>query len=191
METILRLTGGFEPQDQCEADVIAEMRSAAEAARDGVLTGFAPNGGCFAPGKTPPPADALEREARLILSSMEVADAQAYPRLRHPGADAGRRGGRCEYHVRAQLALTADGPDAEARTLFTRDVTSDAVGFISPQRLPLGYGGTLTLDAPNGRRVTAAALLTRCRQSVRGWYEGALHFTRPQPDFSPEAGRDR
>ena len=93
------------------------------------------------------------------------------------------RGVRCEYRVRATLALTCDGSDAEPHTLFTRDATEDAVGFVSPTRLPLGYGGTLTLAGPDGRVVSAATLLTRCRACVGGWFEGALQFTRRQEAF--------
>ena len=186
----LRLAGDGTFNDN-HADVIAEMRLAAEAAREGVLTGVAPFAGRFAPGKMLPPAELpdeeMETEARLILSSLDAGRGEAYPRLRHPTREPGRRAGRCAYRVRATLALTCDAPDAPPRALFTRDVTSDAVGFVSPDRLPLGYGGTLTLAAADGRVVSAAALLTRCRACVGGWFEGALHFTRRQPAFEPDA----
>ena len=179
-------TGDF---DNPEAEVIAEMRRAAQNTREGVLTGASVFGGLFAPKTAPPPlagksADAIGREAGLILSALDAAGGTQYPRLRHLSPTGGRRGERCDYRVRGSLILAADGPDAEPWTIFTRDVTGDAVGFVAPDRLPLGYGGTLTLDAPSGKALTASVLLTRCRQCVGGWFEGALHFTRLQSAFT-------
>jgi hypothetical protein len=122
-------------------------------------------------------------EVDLILSAMEVAshddDAAAAARNR-------RYQRRMPFRVRAALRLFSDAPDTAAWTLYTRDVDRRGLGFITPHRLPLGYGGTVELYAPSGRKMNVPCTLFRCRQSVQGWYEGALSFNREQGGFDVE-----
>ena len=147
-------------------------------------------------------------EVDLILSAMEAArgdaHADAHPDPRadaHADAHADsradapadphaelaaperRHGGRTPYRVRAALRLFSDAPGQAPWSLYTRDVDRRGLGFITPHRLPLGYGGTVELYAPSGRKVSLPCTLFRCRQTVQGWYEGALYFNREQEDF--------
>lgn len=127
------------------------------------------------------PREASEKiwppEVDLILSAMEAAqDAECERRHRQ----------RLPYRARAELRLFSDAADAAPWVLYTRDVDSRGLGFITPHRLPLGYGGTLALLAPTGRKLRIPCTLFRCRQAVQGWYEGALYFNREQGAFSAE-----
>jgi hypothetical protein len=118
-------------------------------------------------------------EVDLILSAMEAAPRPAD----HPEA---RQCPRMLYRVRAELKLFADDPDSPPWVLYTRDVDPRGVGFITPHRLPLGYGGWVQMLIPDGRKARIGCTLYRCRQIVPGWYEGALHFHREQWCFTPE-----
>jgi hypothetical protein len=150
--------------------------------------------------QAPAAADELwPPEVDLILSAMEAARAEA-PVDAHAEAHGAsgdgpadphaelaaperRHGGRTPYRVRAALRLFSDAPGQAPWSLYTRDVDRRGLGFITPHRLPLGYGGTIELHAPSGRKVTLPCTLFRCRQTVQGWYEGALSFHRDQDDF--------
>ena len=116
-------------------------------------------------------------EVNMILSAMQVAPQPAY--------DA-RQQRRREYRVRAELKLHSDPPDSEPWTLYTRDADQRGIGFITPHRLPLGYGGWIELISPPGRKVRVDCTLFRCRQVLPGWYEGALYFNREQWMFSAD-----
>lgn len=122
---------------------------------------------CLADGATPP---GLE----LILSALETGE--------HASAD--RRGiNRRRYRVQARLRLFSDSEHAEPRILYTRNVHSRGLGFVSRERLPLGYGGRLEVPAPEGKILSLHCTLLRCRPAAPGWYEGALAFNREQADL--------
>ena len=121
-----------------------------------------------------PTADEWSSEVDLILSALEAGGA---PEER-------RRAERIAYRVKAALRLFSDAPGADAWTLFTRDVNTKGLGFITRHRLPLGYGGKLQLPSPNGQVVTIHVTLYRCREAAKGWFEGALYFNREQWMFS-------
>lgn len=111
-------------------------------------------------------------EVDLILSAMDAA----YPRR---GND--RRGSaRTSYRARAELKLFADHPLDAPTVLYTRDVHERGIGFITQERLPLGYGGNVEITLESGRRIRAHCTVYRCRQAINGWFEGALHFSTPQ-----------
>jgi hypothetical protein len=95
-----------------------------------------------------------------------------------------RRSVRNRYRVRAMLELFSemDG-SCEAIVLYSRDVTSKSLGFITRRRLPLGYGGVLELPGPDGTIHTIECTVLRCREISPGWYEGALYFNRERPFF--------
>lgn len=112
----------------------------------------------------------LAAEIELILSAMEAGSAHD-DRRQHP---------RVTYRVRASLRLFSDPPGAEPWQLHTRDVSTRGLGFITRDRLPLGYGGTVEMPGPTGRPVTINATLFRCREIGNGWFEGALYFNREQ-----------
>lgn len=140
-------------------------------------------------------------EVDLILSAMEVAQSSySLPHARAtsagnlwiaplPGASvfAGTRADfahqrrlapRAQYRTRAKLKLYADPAGTPPWTLYTRDADSRGIGFITPHLLPLGYGGWVTLRAPDGGELRLECTIYRCRKTVQGWYEGALKFHR-------------
>jgi hypothetical protein len=115
-------------------------------------------------------------EVDVILSAMDAGG----------GGDEHRIQSRLPYRVRGELTLFSDPEGAEPWVLYTRDADQRGLGFITPHRLPLGYGGWINLLAPGGRKIRIQCTLYRCRQTVQGWYEGALHFNREQWAFAPE-----
>ena len=124
-----------------------------------------------------PPAAAEERPAEvdLILSAMDAA--------KRPGPVDRRAAARRTLRVRADLRLFAHDPLNPPIALYTRDVSATGIGFITKDRLPLGYNGLVRLTIESGETITAACNVYRCREAIGGWYEGALHFTNRQPDI--------
>jgi hypothetical protein len=122
-------------------------------------------------GDTPWPA-----EVDLILSAMDAG--------RDPYAHDERRDvQRIPYRVRATLRLFSDTPGTGPWTIYTRDVDPRGLGFLSPHRLPLGYGGWVELPSPGGRVMKIHCTLFRCRETVKGWFDCALYFNREQHLF--------
>jgi hypothetical protein len=114
----------------------------------------------------------------MVLSALDAGRAGK--------AQPDRRGlARKTYRVRAILRLFSDQPGTPPWVLFTRDIHSRGIGFITQQRLPLGYGGIIELPDPTGgvapQRV--AGTLLRCREAAPGWFEGSLYFNREQSAF--------
>jgi hypothetical protein len=119
-------------------------------------------------------------QAEMVLSALEAA---------HPRDDR-RQQRRNAFRVRATLKLFTDSPDEPARVLYTRDANHRGIGFVTRNRLPLGYGGILELPSLRtpGKILTIQCTLSRCRLTAAGWYEGALHFNRDQWEFLVESG---
>jgi hypothetical protein len=116
----------------------------------------------------------LAAEVELILSAMEAG-------LKH---DDRRRHPRLRYRVEADLRLFSDADGAGAWKLYTRDVSARGLGFITRERLPLGYGGIVEMPGPTGRQISINVTLFRCREIGNGWFEGALYFNREQWMFA-------
>jgi hypothetical protein len=171
----------------------AAPRKAAAAAAS-VVPVWSSTGGAAVLDAEPPanvevgPAGEWPSQVELILSALETGEARA------EGVNAAatdrRAGRRVAYRVRAWLRLFSDGPDAPPRPLFTRDVGNRGLGFITPQRLPLGYGGMVELVGPDGRANSVQCTLIRCRQAAPGWFEGCLSFNREQPGLVPAGGAE-
>jgi hypothetical protein len=125
----------------------------------------------------PAPESPWPREVDLILSAMEAAEGAHADRREHT---------RLPYRVRAELSLFSDAPGTGPWTLYTRDVNARGLGFVTPHRLPLGYGGCIELMTPRGRKLRVHCTLFRCREAVQGWFDGALYFNREQHAFTPE-----
>src|SRR5688500_11652245 len=83
-------------------------------------------------------------EVDLILSAMESGRHSAEP-------DDRRALVRVPHRVRGRLKLFSDTPDVSRRVIYTRDVHARGLGFITPQRLPLGHGGFVEFAGPDGR----------------------------------------
>ena len=116
----------------------------------------------------------LPLDARMVLTALETAGWENERRQRR----------RSAYQVTATLRMFADAPAARTRVLYTRDVDHRGIGFITRERLPLGYGGMLRLASPKtSKTLNIACTLYRCRMAAPGWYEGAVHFNRDQAEF--------
>lgn len=111
-------------------------------------------------------------EVDLILSAMDAA----YPRA---GKERRSRS-RNSYRTCAKLRLFAHDPLSPPVLLYTRDLHERGIGFITRQRLPLGYGGIVQLTLENGHVLSAHCTIYRCRPAINDWFEGALHFSTPQ-----------
>jgi hypothetical protein len=123
---------------------------------------------------TPIRREALPKEVEFILSALEAGQFAGATR---------RRTQRAPYRVSASLKLFSDTPQAPPWQLYVRDVNAKSLGFVTRHRLPLGYGGLLTLTSPDGRKLSIDCTLLRCREAVQGWFEGSMYFNREQPTF--------
>jgi hypothetical protein len=153
-----------------------------------------------------PPSDESAAAAAATAAAAAAATVPAQVELVMSALEAGRHGGpaadyagpnrrharRRPLRVKATLRLFSDGPHTPAWTLFTRDVHSRGLGFITPHRLPLGYGGVLELPAscvgpaPEGEMLLIPCTLLRCREAAPGWFEGSVYFNREQPKLAEE-----
>ncbi len=120
----------------------------------------------------PTPQTAWPPEVDLILSAMDAA----YPRRTHDR----RASTRSTYRTRAELKLFSDHPLDAPTVLYTRDVQDRGIGFITRERLPLGYAGTVELTLESGEKIRSHCTVYRCRETINGWFEGALHFSQTQ-----------
>lgn len=114
-------------------------------------------------------------EVDFVISALEAAG--------QPHSDDQRRVPRSSYRVRAALRLYSDDPLSSPRVLYTRNVSEQAIAFLSAEPLPLSHGGILHISSPDGRCMQIACTVLRCSLAARGWYEGALYFNRQQPAF--------
>jgi hypothetical protein len=124
------------------------------------------------------PPDHWPPEVDLIISALEAGAVADF--------DNRRRHQRMSYRVPAELRLFSDIAGAPPWRLYTRDVSARGVGFVTPHRLPLGYGGTVQMPTPSGRLVSINGTLFRCREIGNGWSEGAMYFNREQWMFAPQ-----
>ena len=108
----------------------------------------------------------------LIISALETGQHQRGEKRGLP---------RFSYRACGKLRLFSDAPRSTPWVVYTRDVNARGLGFLSPHRLPLGYGGTIELPHPEGGIMTIHCTLLRCREAAPGWYEGAVYFNREQP----------
>ena len=113
----------------------------------------------------------LPTEAEFILSALEAGQFSGATR---------RKSDRVAYRVCAYLKLFSDQAQQPPWPIYIRDVTPKGLGFITRHRLPLGYGGILTLPKPGGKTIKLDCTLLRCRPAVEGWFEGSMYFNREQ-----------
>ena len=113
----------------------------------------------------------------LILSALEIGRQQARVDRRVRG--------RSSFRVRGRLRLFSDQAGGAPWTIYTRDVHTRGLGFITPHRLPLGYGGMIEFPGPDGRMLNLHCTLLRCREAAPGWYDCSVYFNRQRPEFRP------
>ena len=133
----------------------------------------------------------LLSDSPTVLATLPTLPVPPEVEFIHSALEAGRHQGptrrhsdRALYHVTASLKLFSDKPQSPPWCIYIRDVNPQGLGFVTRHRLPLGYGGILTIPAPNGRTLQIDCTLLRCRESVQGWFEGGMYFNRPQPAFA-------
>lgn len=131
---------------------------------------------CALPDHSPTAAQ-VPPEVEFVISALEAGQ---------HGSNSRRSKVRQAYRVCATLKMFSDDPAAPPWTLFVRDIDSKGVGFVTRHRLPLGYGGILTIKAPHGRTVKIDSTMLRCREAAPGWFEGAMYFNREQLAFERE-----
>ena len=127
------------------------------------------------------PAEAWPPGVDLILSAIDAG--------RHDEPCDRRAMPRHSYRVRGWLRLFSDGRDADARPVYTRDANPRGLGFITPGRLPLGYGGTIELPDGDGGTAVVHCTVLRCREASPGWFEGSVYFNREQSALFEKSGR--
>jgi hypothetical protein len=115
----------------------------------------------------------------LIMSAMDSgAHAAAEPSSNRRALP------RRPYRVGGHLRLFSDSSHDSPRTIYTRDVHSRGLGFLTTHRLPLGYGGFVDFPGPDGRVRRIQCTLQRCREAAPGWFDAAVCFNREQPDLN-------
>lgn len=115
-------------------------------------------------------------QVEMILSAIETGE---FSRPERRGVC------RDPYRTEASLRLFSDAPGTPPWQIYTRDANEKGLGFITAHRLPLGYGGVLELEAPDGNVLSIPCTLLRCREAAPGWFEGSLYFNRIQPALGP------
>ena len=115
------------------------------------------------------------KEVEFILTALEAG---------HLSPEHDRRSQtRKSIRTTAEVQLFSDRPGTAPRVIYTRDASSRSMGFISKQRLPLGYGGRIQLRGPHGEDLDIACTVIRCQLAISGWYEGSVSFNREQFAF--------
>ena len=128
--------------------------------------------------EAPKPRVERPKNVDIILSALDAG--------RHVLPHDRRAVARHKYRVQGWLRLFTDGPDDDARVVYTRDVNARGLGFITSHRLPLGYGGLIELPRLDGNGTTSVhCTLLRCREAAPGWFEGSVYFNREQPSLVP------
>jgi hypothetical protein len=117
---------------------------------------------------------AIPPTVALLMSAIEAGEYSV---------DERRETRRILYRVTTHLRLFRDDPQTPGWRLYTRDINRRGLGFITPHRLPLGYGGIVMLKGSSGRMEPVHCTLSRCREASPGWFEGCLHFNREQPQY--------
>src|SRR5262245_56203245 len=75
-------------------------------------------------------------EVEMIMSAMEAGGRFNQQR---------RALRRVPWRAQANLRLFVVAPGHAPRVVYTRDIHARSLGFLSPERLPLGYGGVVDL----------------------------------------------
>lgn len=115
----------------------------------------------------------------MIISAMEAAGSATWKERRGPT--------RWPFRTVALLYLFSDEPGSSPWTIYTRDANARGLGFITTLALPISHGGWVELVDGTGQHRSIHCTLSRCREAVKGWFEGALLFNREQSWFDPQA----
>ena len=119
---------------------------------------------------------AVPANVAMVMSALDAGEHRMENRRAIP---------RKSYRTITLLRLFRDQPNSAGWRLYTRDINRRGLGFVTPHRLPLGYGGIVMLPGQTGQVAAVHCTLSRCREASPGWFEGCLHFNREQPQFDP------
>ena len=95
-----------------------------------------------------------------------------------------RQSPRVEHRVRAAMEID-DQIQRSRQTIYTRDVSSWGVGFLSRMPLPVGSNAMLHIDGAHGRPLRLMCCVLRCREVMPGWFEGAALLFKEEPMLAP------
>ena len=101
-----------------------------------------------------------------------------------------RRSERLPHHVPAAMEID-DALQRSRQTIYTRDVSSWGVGFLSRMPLPVGSNAMLHIDGMHGRPLKLMCCVLRCREVTPGWFEGAAVLFREEPMLAPTTSHQR
>ena len=101
-----------------------------------------------------------------------------------------RRSERVPLNVRAAMEVD-DSIQQSRQTVYTRDVSSWGVGFVSRMPLPVGSNAMLHIDGTHGRPLRLMCCVLRCREVMPGWFEGAALLFKEEPMLAPPASQHR
>jgi hypothetical protein len=124
---------------------------------------------------------AFPAEVEFLVSALEAGPKPLIDRQKER---------RSQYRVRASLKLFSDAPDARPALLYTRNVTSQALAFLTNDVLTLSHGGILRIPSPAGEMLKINCTVLRYREAAPGWFEGAVYFNRDQAVFSGDSMPD-
>ena len=92
------------------------------------------------------------------------------------------------YRVAADLRLFSDTPGIPAWRLYTRDASARGIGFVTRDRLPLGYGGVVQLPSPTAGPSKSTALSSAAATSATGGSRVRCTSTASSGCFARRAG---
>ena len=108
----------------------------------------------------------------------------------HPAVVERRKSERMPHHVSASMEID-DALQRSRQTIYTRDVSSWGVGFISRVPVPVGSNAMLHIAALHGRPLKVMCCVLRCREVMPGWFEGAAVLFREEPMLASTATHHR
>ncbi|MEA2711363.1 MAG: hypothetical protein QOF78_3964 [Phycisphaerales bacterium] len=102
-----------------------------------------------------------------------------------------RQATRHEHNVRAAVEIGDSSHGGGNQTVYTRDVSSWGIGFISRMPLPPGSNAMLHIDGAHGRPLRLMCCVLRCREVLPGWFEGAALLFNEEPMLAPPTPHHR
>ena len=123
---------------------------------------------------------ALPEDVREVIAMLSGREASAS----NASAIERRLTERQDHQVRATMDID-DHIQRSRLTIYTRDVSSWGVGFLSRMPLPPGSNAMLHIDGQHGRPLRLMCCVLRCREVLPGWFEGAALLFREEPMLAP------
>jgi hypothetical protein len=122
-------------------------------------------------------SDQWSPEIKFLISALDCRESPPMPFER-------RSLPRIKYRARLSVRLFNDpASDPQEVLVYTRDVNSQAIGFLSSCSLALGHDGIVTLMLPSHDVLDCRCRVLRCRRVFRHWHEGALSLLSEVPEF--------